>query len=199
MMDKADEPGTNRRTKLARPLDQPQLHDLALAYVARFATSGGRLSAYLTRKIRERGWAGEGDPDVAALVEAMVGRGYVDDAGFARARGAGMLRRGLGARRIAQTLARDGIEPPLVAEASGSAHERRVAALLFARRRRLGPFGAGSGAAGDGARIRLDPATRARQVAAMLRAGHPFAAACALIDAADGVAAQDWVDEADDA
>ena len=37
-----------------------------------------------------------------------------------------------------------------------------------------------------------------RQVAAMVRAGHPFAAASAMIDAADSDAAQEWVDEADD-
>ena len=192
-MDNADEQGRNRPRKTARPLDRARLNELALAYVARFATSGGRLSAYLARKIRERGWDDEVPPDVAALVETMVGRGYVDDAGFALARGAGMMRRGFGARRIAETLSRDGIGAPLVAQASGSVHERRVAALAFARRRRLGPFGTGSGDSG------LDPATRARQVAAMLRAGHPFATAAALIDAADDIAAQEWVDEADEA
>ena len=201
-MNDADERGRNRSRnssrKAVRPLDGARLNALALAYVARFATSGGRLSAYLTRKIREHGWADDGAPDVAALVEAMVGRGYVDDAGFALARGAGMMRRGYGARRIAQTLSRDGIEAPLVARASGTAHERRLAALAFARRRRLGPFGAGSGESGDCGKGGLDPATRARQVAAMLRAGHPLATACALIDAADSVAAREWVDEADE-
>ena len=98
-MDNADEQGRNRPRKTARPLDRARLNELALAYVARFATSGGRLSAYLARKIRERGWDDEVPPDVAALVETMVGRGYVDDAGFALARGAGMMRRGFGARR----------------------------------------------------------------------------------------------------
>lgn len=198
-MDKADEPGRNRPQKKARPLDAARLNEMALAYVARFATSGGRLSAYLKRKIRERGWDDETPPDVAALVEAMVGHGYIDDAGFALARGTGMMRRGFGARRIAETLNRDGIAAPLVAQASGTEHERRVAALAFARRRRLGPFGTGSGEMDDSRKARLDPATRARQVAAMLRAGHPFATASALIDAADEVAAQEWVDEADEA
>jgi regulatory protein len=193
----------DRGRKPVRPLDTAQLDALALAYVARFATSGGRLSDYLKRKIRERGWDDETAPDMPALVERMVGRGYIDDAGFAQARGAGMMRRGYGARRIAETLNRDGIAAPLVAQASGSAHERRIAALEFARRRRLGPFGPGSGGDSDsgdrdsGSRG-LDPAVRARQVAAMLRAGHPFATACALIDAADGNAAQEWVDEVDD-
>jgi regulatory protein len=190
-MDDDHDRGRNQRRKVVRPLDTTLLDELALTYVARFATSGGRLADYLKRKIRERGWEDEVAADVPAVVERMVGRGYIDDAGFAQARGAGMMRRGFGARRIAQTLTRDGIEAPLVAQASGSTHERRVAALAFARRRRLGPFGPGSAET-------LDPAVRARQVAAMMRAGHPFGTACALIDAADGDVAQEWVDEADD-
>ena len=203
-MDQADEQGRNRARKQARPLDTARLNELALAYVARFATSGGRLSAYLARKIRERGWDDEVPADVAGLVEAMVARGYVDDAGFAMARGAGMMRRGFGARRIAETLSRDGIEAPLVAQASGTEHERRAAALArllrrYPGRRRLGPFGTGSGENADLSKGRVDPATRARQVAAMVRAGHPYATASALIDAADGVVAQEWVDEADEA
>lgn len=193
-----DDRGQSPRRKVVRPLTRTLLDELALAYVARFATSGGRLSDYLKRKIRERGWDDESTADVPAVVERMVGCGYVDDAGFAQARGAGMMRRGFGARRIAETLTRDGIEAPLVAQASGTAHERRMAALAFARRRRFGPFGPGSARTGDSGKSRLDPATRARQVAAMLRAGHPFAAASALIDATDDVAAQEWVDEADD-
>jgi regulatory protein len=197
-MDDDRDQGRNRARKVARPLDPTRLDEMALAYVARFATSGGRLTDYLKRKLRERGWEGESAPDVAALVERMVARGYIDDAGFAQARGAGLLRRGFGARRIAETLGRDGIDAPLVAQASGSVHERRVAALAFARRRRLGPFGAGSDEMHDSRNGRLDPAVRARQVAAMVRAGHPFATASALIDAADGNAAQEWVDEADD-
>ncbi|WP_028639938.1 regulatory protein RecX [Novosphingobium acidiphilum] len=197
-MDDQGETGRNRGRKVARPLDQARLDEMALGYVARFATSSGRLGDYLKRKIRERGWEGAGTPDVPALVERMVARGYVDDAGFALARGAGLMRRGFGARRIAQTLGRDGIDAPLVAQASGSERERRAAALAFAQRRRLGPFGTGSHENGDKRQGRIDPATRARQVAAMVRAGHPFAAASAMIDAADSDAAQEWVDEADD-
>lgn len=185
----------DRGRKPVRPLDTAQLDALALAYVARFATSGGRLSDYLKRKIRERGWDGEPGPDVDAVVAQMVDRGYIDDAGFAHARGQGMMRRGYGARRIAETLARDGIEAPLIAQAGGNEHENRIAALAFARRRRLGPFGRGSG---EGGECVLDPALRARQVAAMMRAGHPHGTARALVDAADVAAAQEWVDEADD-
>jgi len=194
-MDERDNHGRSGKRRAPKPLDSRQIDELALSYVARFATSAGRLSAYLTRKIRERGWDGEAPPDVAAAVARMVDLGYIDDAGFALARGQGLMRRGYGARRIAETLAREGIEAPLIAQAGGNEHENRIAALAFARRRRLGPFGRGSG---EGGECVLDPALRARQVAAMMRAGHPHGTARALVDAADVAAAQEWVDEADD-
>ncbi len=181
------------RQRLPRPLDTARLNDLALAYVARFATSAGRLTAYLKRKLRERGWDDATAPDIPGVVAKLVGSGYVDDPGFAHARAAGLLRRGYGARRIAETLAHDGIDAPLAAEASGTDHDRRAAALAFVRRRRLGPYGASGPPAG------LDRAAQARQVAAMLRAGHSLATARALINASDQTSAEQWVDEADDA
>ncbi|MFX8922223.1 hypothetical protein ABTN04_19345, partial [Acinetobacter baumannii] len=86
-------------------LDPARLNELALAYAARFATSAGKLSAYLKRKVRERGWEGEGDAAdaMAAVVGRMVELRYVDDVAFAQARGSGLLRRGYGARRIEET------------------------------------------------------------------------------------------------
>jgi regulatory protein len=148
--------------------------------------------------LRERGWDGETPPDLAVVVGRLVELGYIDDAGFAQARGAGLMRKGYGARRIAETLARDGIDKPLIAQAGGNERERRTAAMEFARRRRLGPFGRGSSFDEDDTPVRLDPATRAKQVAAMMRAGHPLASARAMVEAPHGRAAQEWVDEADD-
>lgn len=183
--------GKGRRVQ--RPLDAQQLHELALAYVARFATSAGRLDAYLKRKLRERGWDGDGAraPDHAGVVARMVELGYVDDRGFAQARAGGMMRRGFGARRIGQALARDGIAEDIVVETRGDARAARAAALAFARRRRLGPFGRGS------AGMVLDRAVRDKQLAAMLRAGHTVSFARAVIDAADVAALEQWVDDED--
>ncbi|WP_408587275.1 regulatory protein RecX [Novosphingobium sp.] len=183
-----DEERPDRPGKRApRPLDAGRLEELALSYVARFATSAGKLSDYLKRKLRERGWEGEAPPDVAAAVARMVDLRYVDDGVFARAKGQGMLRRGLGARRIGQALGAAGIDEDLREEGLGSVRERREAALVLARKRRFGPFGR------DGASH--DPATREKQVAAMLRAGHPLASARAMVDASTIEEAESWVDE----
>ena len=49
---------TSRERRQPPPLDAAALERLALRYVERFATTRGRLTDYLTRKIRERGWEG---------------------------------------------------------------------------------------------------------------------------------------------
>ncbi len=173
-----------------KPLDAAQLDALALAYVARFATSGGKLSAYLARKLRERGWTEDAPPpDLAALVGRMAAQGYIDDAGFAQAKGQGLLRRGYGARRIEGALMQAGIAAEIRGAAQGGETERRRAALEFARRKRFWPYAAARS---------LDRAVREKQVGAFLRAGHPLAYARRLADAASLEDAESWADEDDD-
>lgn len=177
----------SRERKPPRPLDAARLNEMALAYVARFATSAGKLSDYLRRKLRERGWEGEGAADIGAIVSRFVELGYVDDAGFARGKAQSLLRRGYGARRIDQALGAAGIDESLRDESRGSEAEARRAALVMARKRRFGPFGKGGG---------LDPTVREKQVAAMLRAGHPLAHAREVVNALSADALEEWIDEA---
>ncbi|MFX8715885.1 hypothetical protein ABTM38_19645, partial [Acinetobacter baumannii] len=80
MPDEPDRPRRERRPPV--PLDPARLDELALDYVARFATSTGKLAAYLRRKLRERGWAEDiAPPDLSALIGRFVERGFIDDAG----------------------------------------------------------------------------------------------------------------------
>lgn len=169
------------------PLDAAKLTELALAYVARFATSRAKLEAYLRRKLRERGWAGEGEPSAAEVAARCVSAGYVDDAAFARAKAGSLLRRGYGMRRVGQALDAAGIEPASRAEIEASEATERAAALTLARRRKFGPFGEGP----------LDRGTREKQLAAMLRAGHSMDRARALIAAPSVSAAEEWAGEAE--
>lgn len=165
-----------------KPLDSARLEELALAYVARFATSAAKLEAYLHRKLRERGWEGPEEPGLAALLERFVSAGYVDDRAFALSRGGSLLRRGYGARRIDQALSAAGIAEDLREEARGSAGARRRAAVALARKRGFGPF----------SQIELDRPRREKQVAALLRAGHPLDSARRIVDAVTIAALEDW-------
>lgn len=173
---------TRRERRKPRPLDPAKLEELALAYVARFATSAAKLERYLVRKLRERGWDGEYEPDLAALVGRYVSLGYVDDAAYARAKGGSLLRRGYGPRRVRQALAEAGIDEETRDETRAGAAAERHAALALARKRGFGPFG----------KAPPDRALREKQLAAMLRAGHPLDSAREMVDAASEAAAEEW-------
>lgn len=179
---------TERRRRPPIPLDSARLEELALAYVARFATSEGKLADYLRRKLRERGWDSEAPPPVAELVARMAGAGYVDDEAFARSRTAGLLRRGYGERRISQALGAAGIAAEVRAQTAPEEAEARRAALAMAARRGFGPFGLAP----------LDRARREKQIAAMLRAGHRLDSAREMVDAASISVAEEWVAAAAD-
>jgi regulatory protein len=141
--------------------------------VERYATTCAKLSAYLRRKLKERGWAGEAQPDVAALVDRLADLRYVDDGAFAAARTASLMRRGYGPRRVAAALKAAGVadEQP---ESGGG--DRWQAALAFARRKRIGPF----------ATAPVDRPAREKAFAALLRAGHEPAVARRIVQAAPG-------------
>jgi regulatory protein len=154
----------NRR-RTPSPLNERGLKELALAYVGRFATSRGRLRAYLARKIRERGWDGTEEPDLAGLADRFAAQGYVDDAGYALAQARTLSARGYGKRRLERKLRAAGIDEEDSAAARGhSDREALSAALRFAERRRIGPF----------ATAPADIREREKALAAMIRAGHGF-------------------------
>ncbi len=60
------------RRKPRPPLDKSALDELALRYVGRFATTRAKLISYLGRKLRERGWAGSREADVAAVADRLA-------------------------------------------------------------------------------------------------------------------------------
>jgi regulatory protein len=165
-----------RQKTIAKPLDAAGLDSLALSYVGRFATSRGKLIAYLRRKLRERGWDGADEPPVEAAADRLVALRYVDDSAYAEMKSGAMQRQGLGPRRIAQKLTMDGIDETDRFAAAPDAIERWAAAERLAKRRRIGPFGEGT----------PDRALREKQIAAFLRAGHGMIEARLWVDAAPG-------------
>ena len=146
-------------------LDEAALKELGLSYVARFATSRAKLADYLSRKLRERGWAGSGDPPVAEIVAWAAEAGFIDDPAFALSRARVLGARGYGERRVAMALRAAGIEEEDGAPARDHARNTaEEAALRFARRKRLGPYAA----------TPPDRRDSDKALAAMIRAGHPF-------------------------
>ncbi len=154
------------------PLDPAKLNELALTYVGRFATTRAKLAAYLSRKLRERGWDSETEPDVDAIAERLASLGYIDDEAYALSKARSLAARGYGARRLNQSLRAAGIADEDGEAARELAEEEAIeAALRFARRRRIGPFAAEP----------AEPAEREKALAAMIRAGHGFTLAKAIL------------------
>lgn len=150
---------------------------MALFYVGRFATSRAKLISYLNRKIRERGWDGPDEPNADAVAERLVRLGYVDDAAFAVSKARTLTMRGYGAGRVRQSLHAAGIGEEDGAGARDLAAANAVtAAIKFAQRRGLGPY-----AAKD-----LDPRGHQKALSAMIRAGHGFALAKAILSLPPG-------------
>lgn len=165
------------RPKPPPPLDAAAFERLAIRYVERYATTRAKLARYLNGKIRMRGWDGAEAADIAGLVTKITALGYVDDKAFAEARGAALGRRGYGERRVGADLRAAGIDDEDARDANDAAAAGGWdAALVFARRKRIGPFG----------QAVLDRPAREKALAAMLRAGHRLDHARAIVASAPG-------------
>jgi regulatory protein len=159
------------------PLDSRRLEETALRYVGRYATSRAKLRAYLARKIRERGWDGERDPDLDGITQRFAELGYVDDRAYAMAKAQALTGRGFGKRRVEERLRIAGIGEDDGADAKSHAENHALdAALHFARRRRFGPFAASE----------ADAKQREKVIGAMVRAGHSFALSRAIAELRPG-------------
>jgi regulatory protein len=163
---------STRDAALLRPEPtQASLREAALRHLARYAATQAQLVRVLDRRIdRWLASAGE-DADPAAartaarrVVADLVRAGIVDDAAYAAGRARTLLRTGRSARQVAVHLAQRGVDAAMVREAVPADAERELAAaLLLARRRRLGAYAA-PGAMQDAAALR-------RALGAFARAG----------------------------
>ena len=157
-----------------------QLEELALRYVERFATTRAKLRDYLApQAARARLERGARARSRSASPSEFAELGYVDDAAYALAKSRSLTGRGYGKRRLVAEVARRRRRRRRTARTPATlADEEAVSsALRFAERRRLGPFAATR--AGD-------PRDREKALAAMVRAGHGFALARAIVELAPG-------------
>ena len=130
--------------------DRSSLHDAAIRHLARYASTTTGLLRVLSRRIDRWARATEATPEAAAaaqataqqVVAALVQAGVLNDTQFAAIRAASLTRAGRSRRAIAAHLAQRGIDAETAQSAlPDSAETELAAALLLARKRRLGPFG----------------------------------------------------------
>jgi regulatory protein len=161
--------------------DADDLHDAALAYLARYASTEAGLRRVLERRIGRRARRADGDAEaVATQVEAaraiardvvarLVAAGAVNDASYAESRARSLTRAGRSRRAVALHLAAKGVDPAVARNALPDDDTSELAAaLVLARKRRIGPFRAGAPP---------DEAGRRRELAVLARAGFPEAVA----------------------
>lgn len=130
------------------PPDAASLHDAALSYLARYAATEAGVRRVLHRKIDR--WArSQPDPDAAAPARALVdpeirrlaAAGLLDDAAYAESRGRALRQAGVSRRAAAAKLAAKGVAPATARDAvPDDADAELAAALVTARKRRIGPF-----------------------------------------------------------
>jgi len=146
------------------------LHDAALRHLARYATTQAGLLRVLDRRIMR--WARVVAPDDEAVAAAkaaaraeiarLAKAGLLDDAAFATTRAQSLSRAGKSRRGIAAHLVVRGVAASVAQEALPDDPDVELAAAIaLARRRRVGPFGAGP----------LDPAQKLRALGSFARAG----------------------------
>lgn len=144
------------------PPDRAVLREAALAHLARFATTQKSLEQVLARRVAR--WeraalkAGAESEDVSATAAAlkpviqavaadMVQIGAVNDEAFARARAKRLVRSGRSGKAVQAHLAARGVDAEVrdtalqdVVEGFSATETELSAALVLARKRRLGPF-----------------------------------------------------------
>ncbi len=162
-------------------MTETALAETALFYLSRFASSSGNLRRVLMRKVtRSAEYYGDDPTLMKPVVEALVARhtksGAINDALYADAQVRKLRRRGGSARVILQTLNAKGVPGEVIAEtgAAWSEGDDRTAAMMFARRRRLGPYRQSNRAE-----------NRQRDLAALGRAGFGYQVATTIVDAED--------------
>lgn len=175
------------------PLTAETLREAALRHLARFAATEQGLAQVLERAImrraRKAARAGEDEAGIETaharmracippIVEEMRALGALDDAAFSRARAASLTRSGRSRRGVAAYLVRKGVDRAVMGEAmeaalgtrgeTGAEDRELGAALVLARKRRLGPFGPRDAEPRDRPRDRRE---HERALAVLARAG----------------------------
>lgn len=126
------------------------LENAALYHLDRYATSRAHLARLLMMRVERSARAHgtdrtEGAKQVETVLDKLAGMGLLNDQNYAETRARSLHRRGASARAIRAELAAKGvaahlIEPALARLKEESSDPEVEAAIVYARKRRLGPF-----------------------------------------------------------
>ncbi len=154
--------------------DSGSLYQAALHYLARYAATQAGVRRVLQRRIDR--WARtQPDPDAAepalraardavdAVIVRLVNAGAVSDSAFAESRARSLLQSGRSTRSVQMRLVAKGVPPAMARAVSATdAGTELAAALVLARKRRLGPYRPAD---------RGGPDVRMKEMAILARAG----------------------------
>ena len=169
---------TPRQARAPRPPgkipDRASLHEAALRHLARFAATEAGLLRVLDRRILRWQHATESAPETVVparaaareVVRALTASGMLDDAGFAAARSRRLVRAGRSRVAVSAHLAAKGVDAETAGAVLPDAGAEFLAAVAFARRRRIGPFRSPTGETGA-------EADGTREMGMLARAGFP--------------------------
>lgn len=157
-----------------RKITETYLHNAGLHYLERFASGTENFRRIMIRKI-DRSCRHHTDQDRAicrAMLETVIEKfqrsGLLDDAAYAAGAARSLRRKGVSARVALGKLALKGIKPEEAAAAlaicdaeESEGNAEFIAALRFARRRRIGPFAS-------------KDRDNARELATFARAGYSY-------------------------
>jgi len=163
-------------------MSREALETSAIAYLARFSTSAGNLRRVLARKVLRSARHYGDDPAplmsaVDAIVARFIARGAIDDAHYAGVQLRALRRRGGSSQAIRGRLASKGLDNNTIDAALSEGESAAAdlgAAIILARRRRLGPF-----------RTTGRAENRQRDLAVLGRAGFDYQTAAQIVDAPD--------------
>lgn len=133
-------------------IDAAALRDAAMTYLGRYAATEAGLRRVLLRRI-DRWLQAQPDRDTAlpavetarqaidALIRRLAELGAINDSGFAETRARSLMRAGQSRRAVQAKLVAKGVAPDLARDAAGeNPAVELAAALVLARKRRIGPY-----------------------------------------------------------
>ncbi len=186
----SDETQRPARKPGPKPMTQRRMENIAKFHVERFATTASQLKRVLMRRAERAARIHGGDrSEFAAWAEAIVVRmvrtGVVNDARYAADRTASLRRLGKSPGKIRNLLRAKGVDRKLIDDVLADTavtvtgdDAALEAALAYARRRRLGPFGEQS----EDADMKRKKATK--DLSALARAGFSYDIAKRIVSAA---------------